>query len=332
MHVFKQRRRQGANVVTANHYSGSYRLPWMDTKTTVALKTQDKEIATKRLRQLIQVRELEHEGKPVPSHLWGAPKRDIGKLLEEYRSTVASKGRNSKHVHDTVKRVETLAAACGWVSIDAISPNDFERWRASAPVNPRTHRKLSIKTVNEYLVSVRSFINWLRKLGYLERDPLEFVQKGETRGNEEKRRRVWTSEDLNAFMERGKPPYRADYRVAVWLLAWTGLRKKELQGLRWGEVSFDSKYSYLVVRAEQSKNRKRERVRLMAQVADRLLEMRPVDYKPTDKVLTFRIPGSEQLKADLARAGVDYRNEEGDLDFHALRFTFGHWLATQGAG
>lgn len=53
--------------------------------------------------------------------------------------------------------------------------------------------------------------------------------------------------------------------------------------------------------------------------------------KTTDKVLTFRIPGSEQLKADLKRCGIEYRTEDGDLGIHALRYSFGHWLATQGA-
>ncbi len=330
MNVFKQRRRQGQTVAVAKKYSGSYRLPWMLHKSTIALQTTDKGIAEKRLKEYIRVRELEHEGLPIPSHLWGAPTRTIATLVKDYESSLKSQGLNEKHVHDSITRIETISFACKWNTISDVNPAAFEKWRSGAPTNIRTGRPLSVKTLNEYLTSLRAFMNWLKSLGVIEKDPLEFVPKGETRGNEQKKRREWTDGEMEAFMERGKPPQRKDYRLGVWLLRWTGLRKNELTSLRWGDVFLEESIPYLLIRANISKNRKEERVPLMQKVAKKLRELRPAKFKKNQRVLPFTLPGSEQLRADLKRAGVHYRNDFGDLDFHALRYTFGHWLAVQG--
>lgn len=325
MPVFKQKRANGKESKT---YSCSV---WIKgKKTTRSLRTTHKDRAEQRERELLQVIELQEMGRPVPSHLFGAPSRSIAEYLKEYENSLRSRDFKAKHVHDTVTRIETLCRACKWSELEDISPITFERWRSGVPRCERTGRTLGGKTIVEYLTSIRAFLNWLKRQGIVEKNVLEHVEKGDIRGTERKKRRVWTDEDLERFMQYGKPPKRADYRLAVWILRWTGLRKNELATLRWGDLHLDAESPFLIVRSGVSKNRKNERVPLMGKVSAKLHSIRSDNWTTETKVLPFKIPGSEQLKADLKRAGVVYRNDFGDLDFHALRYTFGHWLASNG--
>ncbi|QYY35266.1 site-specific integrase [Ruficoccus sp. ZRK36] len=325
--IFKRTRRVNGKVVESEYYYGRYRVQGGKGYKAVPLETTDYEVAEKRLREFKKVLELRHEGLPIPSHLWGAPTRSVETLLDQYNATLTGKDRSEKHVRDTVNRIRTVTDYCKWESISEISAVGFENWRSSTPMDKRRGIPLGVKTLIEYQNSLSAFCNWLRSLGYLERNPLEFVEKGEMRGNERKLRREWSDEEFETFMELGKPPKRADYRDAVWIIRWTGLRKNEMQTLRWGDVFIDGRKRFLIVRAKNSKNRLEESVPLMRKVVEKLRQMRPADYKPEDRILNYRIPGSEQLRMDLKRCGLQYRNDFGDLDFHALRHTFGYWLA-----
>ena len=113
--------------------------------------------------------------------------------MNDYRKALLSKHRAEKHVHDICKRIETLSA----------------------------------KTLNEYLFSVNAFIHWTEKLGYIDKNPLKYIEKVETRGHERKKRRAWTDDEFDKFMSV-PPQYREDYRSAIFLMRWTGLRVKEV--------------------------------------------------------------------------------------------------------
>ncbi|MGB0372134.1 MAG: tyrosine-type recombinase/integrase [Opitutales bacterium] len=327
--VYRQRRKLNGKTSLAKTYSGGYALPWQTGRRTVALKTADKRIAEKRLDQFVRCLELEHEGEPIPSNLWGAPKREIKDLLDDYKRGLLSKRRAERHVHDTCTRIETLCKKLSWKTLDDIAPLGFERWRSRGPLNERTERPISAKTLNEYLVSIKAFVNWAIKLGYMESNPLKSIEKVETRGAETKKRRAWSDEEFETFMTEGTP-HRADYRAAVFLLRWTGLRKNELQRLTWGDVFIDGDKPFMTVRSSVSKNHKEESIPLLGIAADYFKLLRPEHWKGSQKVLGFTIPASKQLKYDLKRLDITYSNEVGDLDFHALRHTFGTWLVSQG--
>ena len=327
--VFHPKRKVNGKTVASEEYSGAYTLPWASGRKTVALKTTHKRIAEKRLDQHLQRLEFEHEGFPVPAGLWGSQKRKVTELVNEYRKALLSKHRAEKHTHDTCKRIETLCRTLNWASLHDIKPLAFERWRASCPINPRTKQTLSAKTLNEYLVSINAFINWAEKLGYVDKNPLRHIEKAETRGHERKKRRAWSNEEFSTFMA-SPPKYRKDYRSAVFLMRWTGLRVNETQTLTWGDVFLDQEKPYIIIRAQRSKNHKEESIPLLERVASLLRSIRPLQWESSTPVLNYKIPASEQLKRDLKRVGIEYRTELGDLDRHSLRHTFGTWLVASG--
>lgn len=85
------------------------------------------------------------------------------------------------------------------------------------------------------------------------------------------------------------------------------------------------------IRSEIEKN-KESRIRFIdAETAIFLLGLRPKDFRPETKVLSYKIPNSTRLKKDLAAINVAYRTDSGDLDFHALRHTHATMLSASGA-
>jgi integrase len=320
---------QSRKGIKASEYTGAYSLPWKKGRQTVALKTSHKRIAEKRLDQHIERLELEHEGLPVPVGLCGAQKLEVITLLQDYKKYLISMRRAVKHTHDTCTRIESLCKTLKWKLLDDVRPSAFQHWRSSAPINPRTKRVLSAKTLNEYLISINAFFEWAQKLGYADRNPLKFVEKVETRGHEVKKRRAWSDEEFSRFMAEA-PQNRHDYRSAVYLMRWTGLRKNEVQTLTWGDVFLDGEQSFLIVRAGRSKNHKEERLPILENVVDFLKRLRPEEVESSRPVLSYKIPASEQLRRDQERMGIKYRTEIGDLDFHSLRHTFGTWLVSEG--
>lgn len=296
---------------------------------TVSLKTTDKQIALRRLKDIVRIKELEREGLPVSADFWGAPIMAIPDLVEEYRRALLSKGRKVAHIHDTCKRILRVSGDCGWSTLQDINLLSFEQWRAAVPRHSRSGAPLSAKSLNEYLFSLKAFLNWLVKLGRLEKNPIANADRVETRGMEKKMRRAWTIEELGQFMSV-PPPYKVDYRPAVFLLALTGLRKNELQKLRWGDVDLDTDVPRIRIRAENSKNKKSVELPLLTQVADYLLQMRPPNVNPGRYVIDYTIPSNQQFINHIKKAGLTYRNEMGDIDFHSLRHTFGTLLTING--
>jgi integrase len=328
MRVFKQRRRKGNKVVTSPSYSGRFRLPWMRSERTISLRTTDKQVAEKRLREFTRRLELEKEGLPVPAGLWGAPSPSILELLEDYLANLNAQGRTEQHIHDTGERIKRLCQDCSWSDLKDVTAVSFERWRCDGPRNLRTKNPLSPKTIKDHLTASRAFLNWMVKTGRAAENPLIQVPDNDIRGKEAKRRRGWTDEELRAFLNT-PPGGSVDYRRAVFLMARTGLRKGEVQRMRWGDIELNGKTPSLLVTAASSKNRREEKLPVLPEVAEYLNRLRPAGAKPENKVIPFKIPNSTRLRKDLERAGLVYRNEFGDLDFHALRHTFATFLQRQ---
>ena len=117
-------------------------------------------------------------------------------------------------------------------------------------------------------------------------------------------------------------------RAFVYLVAvLTGLRRKELQQLQWGDVILDAERPHLALRAVTTKSRRADSVPLSPEVVEALQNARPEGWAPEDRVFAS-IPKSSTFRDDLKRAGIEYEVDGHKLDFHALRTTFGTLLAT----
>ncbi|MEI9894168.1 MAG: hypothetical protein WDN28_09870 [Chthoniobacter sp.] len=74
-------------------------------------------------------------------------------LVEEYVRELHRLGRNEKYVEGVRVQLTTMAKECRWKLVKDISAESFRAWRQ--------RQTKSAKTLNEYLASWSSLLNWL---------------------------------------------------------------------------------------------------------------------------------------------------------------------------
>ena len=283
----------------------------------VSLHTSDKQVAERRLSELIEQREKERGGLRTPRRALDGSKKALADHLADYVRELARLGRDNEYVYNVEMLACRLAKECGWVTTQDVSADSFRAWGDK--------QKKSPKTLNEYLGSVCGLLNWLVENEKLAENPLRSVKRIETRGREAWRRRALAEDEVQRILAAS----------GEWLLVYltallTGLRRGELAKLRWEDLLLETGQSFVTVRATVSKNRRADRIPLHPQLARALKAARPADYLACDQVFP-KMPQMDHHKAILAAAKVDYEDSVGRrADFHALRHTFDTNLAVAG--
>lgn len=157
----------------------------------------------------------------------------------------------------------------------------------------------------------------------LHENPLKFVERIDTRGKPQYRRAL-SLDEIKRLLGVA-PPFRA----VVYLTAiYTGLRRNELNQLKWGDLHLDGLQPYVLAPATITKNRKEAKLPLRPEVVAALNSIRPETAAPFQWVFHHEVPRVRTLQKDLAAAGVKFIDESGRrMDFHSLRMTFGTLLA-----
>ena len=315
-YVFRPKRRKQGKLVQCRMYSGRYRRPGETKATTVALHVVDREVAERKLRGLIRDVEREEIGISVPKRMRVAAEMGLLGHIAAYCSDLRARRRDSEYVATTERRLKKLAADCGWRRLIDVTADSFQTWRAKQSWGP--------KTLNDYRSAVVGLFAWLQKNRLVEDNPLRLVEKAETRGNERRKRRALTLEELAALVNvSGK------YRLAILTDYYTGLRRSELMQLEWGDVQNSDGKTFVVVRASTTKNRQTKRCYLPTWFARELLQTKPFGGSISDRIFgSDKIPTIWAFRTLLQRAGIPYKDGQGrQADFHALRKTLNTHLA-----
>ncbi len=190
----------------------------------------------------------------------------------------------------------------------------------------RAKSGLSAKSVNDVLANAQGFFRWLRHQKQLVEDPLAYVQRIDTRGRPPCRRALSPLEFGQLL--RTAPFHRA---VVYATALYTGLRRKELNEIRWMDFLLDEPNPRVRVPASISKNRREATLPLHPELAATLLRLRPGGFDPLAKPFRHHVPRIETVRKDLEQAGIQLRDEVGRrVDFHSLRMTFGTTLLANG--
>lgn len=313
--VFIQKRRINGVLRVSEHYYGRLRMPWETSVSTVALNTPDKRIALHKLLQIADEREKEHNGILAPKPVREAAERPLNDLLSEYLQDVESRGRAVTTVKKYRKILRKLFARCRWLKLQDVTTRSFCQWRNQCG--------LTGKTTNDLLAAAVTFFDWLDGQRMLTENPLKYVKRTDTRGQAQFRRALSQGE-----IERllSLAPHN---RAVVYLTAiYTGLRRKELNHLKWGDLHLDEPQPYVLAPASITKNKKDACLPLRPEVVEALRSIRPTDSSPFQFVFNGQVPRVKTLRKDLSQAGIVFIDDSGRrLDFHALRMTFGTLLA-----
>ncbi len=317
-HVYRKTRLVDGKLVKDRVYRGRYRLEDQSKRTDVALNTSDKRVAEQRLEQIVREKQMEASGIIPPEAIRKAAKSPLQEHLAQYVADLTALKRDDQYVYELKNRINRLIRECGWNQLKDITPDSFQTWRAK--------QTLSGKTLNEYLTSVCSLLNWMEKQERINRNPLRHVEKVPTNGVKVRPRRAYSGTELEKLLE-----VAGDNRVVYLTAVYTGLRRGELAALEPEDVHLDAAKPFLNVRASTTKSRKQATIALHGDVVMELSEHMAKLPPSAERVFDGYMPTMEQLKAHLALAGIDFLDRKNRrVDFHSLRHTLNTKLAIAG--
>ena len=316
--VYRPKRKKEGKTVTARLYRGRYRLDDDFQIRDVPLDTPDRQVARKRLRDIIIEAQKEGDGLVIPRMHRNALLKPLADHLKDYLADLTSKGRVKKYVRLMEARNERLICDCPWRVVPEVTADRFINWRSR-------HGELSPKTLNEYLNSATGFLNWMVKQGRTGANPLRLIDSVETRGKQQKRR-AFDDAELGALLG-----VAGSRRLLYLTAAYTGLRLGEIRQLVWGDLKLDCARPYIHARDSTTKNKKEAIVPLHSELIREFCYARPELVEDADSV--FNIPAHPEydFRRDLEEAGIRRFDSMGrKVDFHALRYTFATMLAKHG--
>jgi len=308
--VFKPSRTVAGRRTVSRLFSGRYAAERGASPITVRLNTPDREIARKRLRDIVLETQREQEGIIAPKAVRTAAAASLGNLVNEYEADLQGRGLDGKHVHDSITRVRRMLAQTGWARLSDVRADAFVKWRASLAC--------SAKTVKEYQVSACAFLNWLMRTDRLAVNPLAKVDKIDGRGKQVRASRTYTEPELaRLFAVAGR------YAIGYQVLLYTARRWSEVHALVWGDLHLDEAEPFALFREGTTKDKDKCAVPLKAELAGQLRILRPTDCSSTDRALKGRLAKYDLFRKHLKRAGIEHRNALGSvLHLHSFRKTW----------
>lgn len=315
--VFKPKRRdrKTGKLKIGRYWHGQYRLDGDEQYTRRSLRTTDKRVAQQRLDKLVEREERERAGILAPVAQAEAAKAPLAvhldAFLEYQRARNISKGYTSK----IDQRVKRLIAECGWKRVRDVNAESFIAWRNAQTLTP--------KTLNDYQHAIYAVLDWLKKTGRIEINPIGSVGRVDGGGKKSFTRRAFNDDESQRLLAA------SEVRRPIYLLALhTGLRLGELRSLRWEDI--DPIRPLVRLRAEATKA-KRADVLPITPTAQAILDELRANSTEGGRVFPKGVPSHHTFQADLEAAGIEREDARGHkVDFHALRTTFITNLARAG--
>jgi integrase len=259
-------------------------------------------------------------------------RRPIEEHVNEFIAFLQAQGDSPGHVAGTRSLIDLTLTLAGIERIAELTPSAVSRAMA---VLKRDN--LSARTINGYLVAVKSFSRWLKRDGRIPDYELEPMKKLNEKVDRRRVRRVLTPEEATRVIQAALdgPRFRKltgeDRAVLYLVAAGTGFRRKELRSLTPESFALDADPSTITVKAAYSKHRRDDIQPIAGSLADRLHPWlaRKASRRPVFEGMTNRT--AEMLRVDLEAAGVTYETSEGVVDFHSLRNAYITNLVASGA-
>jgi integrase len=308
--IFRPSRTVAGKRTVSRLFSGRYAVEKGASPVTVRLSTPDREIARKRLRDIVLETQREQEGIIAPKAVRTAAAASLDNLVNDYETDLQGRGLDEKHVHDSITRVRRMLAQTGWARLSDVRADAFVKWRAALAC--------SAKTVKEYQVSACAFLNWLVRTDRLAVNPLAKVDKIDVRGKQVRASRAYTELELaRLFAVAGR------YGIGYQVLLYTARRWSEVYALVWGDLHLDEAEPFALFREGTTKDKDKCAVPLKAELADQLRALRPADCAATDRALKGRLANYDLFRKHLKRAGIEHKNALGSvLHLHSFRKTW----------
>jgi integrase len=254
----------------------------------------------------------EQKAKPLTEH------------VAAYISDLRAIGRDDKYIDVMKQRLAILVKECGWTTLVDINSDSFMRWReARRDISHRGTRAdlkgTSAATLNQFLDSARAFTNWCVLTSRIEgvsvgnrKVSTLLAGVGKVSGEKVRKRRALDDDQVAKLLAVAPADRALVYRVGLSI----GLRRQEIEDLRWGDLRLGALPPYVQLREEATKSRRADRVHFAASLADKLRKHRPDDADDAARVFV-RVPSLVLWQNDLKAAGIPWADANGRrADFH----------------
>ncbi len=299
-------------------WSARIRLDEWPRAKTFPLHVTDRRVAEEKMRDLVRDLERETHGVDIPKTTREALRTP---LLQHHAAFIeaCTANRLSPNTVDKYRHsLPLLFTRCKWETVRDVSAASFLSWREQSQLSP--------KSVNDCLGSMRTFLAWMKRRKLVLADALESVEKVRNPGVGSFRRSLSVEEARQLV---AKAPV---HRATVYLtMMYTGLRRNELAGLKWGDFDFSQSPARLRVPSSLSKNHNESVHYLRPEVVEAVKALRPANAQAEGFVFRGLVPRVPTFKRDLTAAGIPFTDARGRrVDLHALRKTYGTMLAMAG--
>ncbi|MFC1765099.1 tyrosine-type recombinase/integrase [Planctomycetota bacterium] len=275
-------------------------------------------------------------------------------LLALSNKTVKGRRVSPEHVANVKRQLDLIQEECGFRWVVDINRDALARWMAKRIKD----NVMSNRTVNTYRSACMAFCKWCVESGRMLTHPLEGLTTAEN--VESKPRRALNIDELAKLFQatrirplieartirrgprKGQPLAKVKPEVEQRLIrtgqerellyrvmAFTGLRKKEVASLTVRDLRLDQEHPYISLTAHSAKNVKADEIPLKAELAGTLKEW--ISNKlPTAKV--FFVPQNlvSSFDKDCEFAEIP-KTVDGEVAcVHSLRHSFASMLAQAG--
>ena len=318
--VEKRRFRRDGKLRETRSYYLRYRFGEMPSDKWKSLGVSDKQTAQKIAQEFLAERQREEAGILEPKLRRDSANRPLTEHVQAYVGDLQAKKRAPKWVKIVDYRLTTLFADCRWTRFADITADGFLKWRSA---NRGRH---GAKTLNDYLGTCASFINWAERCDRIKGNPLRHIERVEVRGHERVRRRALTEPEMRRLVIAGGP----ERGLVYFFSGRTGLRRNEMKSATVADIHLHEATPFVMVRASAAKNRKEQPLPLIPELVERLRAVFP-EGTPGSQRLFPRLPKMPRFYRDLEAAGIPRRDSEGLIvDFHSLRHTWNTFLHCHG--
>jgi integrase len=250
----------------------------------------------------------------------------IEDALEKFKTKMSAGGVTENHVKKTIGHIITLCGEASIETLPALKRDTVEKWIAD---NLQTKER-SARTINSYIVSIKSFTRYLSEVEIIPQNPLTAIKKLNQEIDRRLVRRALTENEIERLLAAAKQR-SAEHHLIYRLFLGTGLWSTELSLLAPSQVNFAK--CRLTIEAAKTKNKKPDILPLRPNLTADLKEwIDTKGTKPTERIFHFNVYSIVKVfYRVLKAAGIERKSSDGrSIDVHSLRKTFGTRLATAG--
>jgi integrase len=257
----------------------------------------------------------------------------ITEFFEKYRIKMIAEGISQDWIKSTFQKINEIISVKKIQTLAQIDKQLIQSWIA----NEIQSGIRSPRTINLYVIVLKTFLEWLVDIKVLQQNPLQKMKKLNENIGRRKKRRSLTVDELNRLFEAAKirkccKKNKAEEHILIYrLLVGTGLRSGELSLIKPFQINFEQ--NLFTVIPENTKNKKPDVLPIRPDLAaDLKAWIERFKIEPGQRIFNYNKSSIRySFLADLKAAGIERKTQDGrSIDVHSLRRTFGTMLARAG--